>query len=76
LPGVLGSPEASVAPPLGKSKTDYETLGIDPRCDCDGRGGAFHNLNVRCAPCGFCKVRIKGMWFNEHEGACGGNTAI
>ena len=39
-------------------------------CLCKGKGDRFHNLNVRCAPCGFCNKRIRGIYFNEHEGEC------
>lgn len=49
---------------------DYASPKINPYCYCKGQGDRFHNLNVRCGLCKYCRRRIKGIWFHEHEGEC------
>jgi hypothetical protein len=64
------TPKTTEKPVSAVIVSGYAHLHISPRCDCKGKGGQFHNFNVRCSPCRFCSEWIKGIWFNEHECEC------
>lgn len=45
-------------------------IPLDATCDCNGEYDTEHTPAVRCKICGFCGQRIRGIWFNDHEGMC------